>query len=158
MYVNPNVKREELTRALARAPEHCRPILRAVRDHGCAYAMVLQDAGQFDIPVGKPAIVLLGDDLLDSKGPVAFDADSTSRLARRCGAAFVIASAAEAETYGKAVTWPILFRQSVLIVETLPKHEEAWVEFLLAAAPGIQITVSKVDPLARPEPQTWGRA
>ena len=155
-----NASRTVLMDAMGRCSPHLKPILIAMRDHACGYAIVMQDAGPFRLPemASRPTVLLIGDDTFSSKGPEAFDPASLAYAVKDCGAAFIIASAAEADTYSKAVTWPILMRRHVAIIETLPKHEEAWVEFMLSAAPGVQVTISKVDPLARSEVQPWGRA
>ena len=155
-----NASRDALSRAWATAPPHYKPLIAAVRDMGCGYAFVLQAAGPFTLPLdrGKPAIILIGDDLMTAKGPAGFDRASVERVARECEAAFVIASAPEEKIYGAASSVAAAQRRHVLIVETLPPHDGAWADLIRDANPSIRMVMSKVNPLARPAVQPWGRA
>jgi hypothetical protein len=136
------VPRDRLSQALDATPLHLKPIVLAVRDHGCAHGIVRQGAGKFDFNDPRPTIAVLGDDLFEAKGPGAFDIASVRKLAQRCKSAFVVAGAPETTVYAAAAMSAVLAREHVVVVETRPALERAWVSALRSANPSIRILLS----------------
>lgn len=149
MFVNYDVPRAQLDGAMAHAPEHLKPCIRAVRDEGCGLMLVLQGPDRFKVPKGRPAIVIIGDDFGQSLGPDRFHARSLRRAVERAGAAVVIASAPVPALYREAASWAVEKREGVVIVETLPRHEASWVDYIRGLNPGIAMALATVKPEGR---------
>ena len=61
-----------ITDRLEHAAEHLQAVWLAVRDRDCTYASILQNSGRFRIPMVRPVICMIGDDLERAMGPAAF--------------------------------------------------------------------------------------
>lgn len=140
-------KRSDLTRAIEGAAAHLRPLLIACRDHGCAFCVIGQDAGAFDIPPGKPTMCVLGDDMHTAKGPSAFHLPSLRRYLRTCAGGTIVTSGPEPDVYSAATYAPIALRKSVIIVETRLEVEQAWLDFFAEALPQLPLFLSTVKPM-----------
>ena len=117
-------------------PEHLAPLFVAARDHGCAVLFVPQHAGRFDPPPrGKPTIIAIGDDLAQALGPAAFHAKSLRRALKGVRLAVVVACEPLPEAYEAAARHAVGLRKNVVIVETLPEQEIAWVNLIRSIAP-----------------------
>ncbi len=126
--------------------EHLAPLYAAVRDHGCILAIVPQHAGPFDPPPdGRPAIIILGDDLEQALGPPAFHARSLRRLLRGVRMAAVVACEPLPEIYAAAARHAVLLRRNVVIVETRPEQEIQWVEQIRSIAPDASFIIGSVE-------------
>lgn len=142
--------RDALDHALALAPTHLSYPLRAVRDEGCAYIFVAQGRSRFSVPEDRPAIVLIGDDLHAALGPPGFHARSLKRYLARCRAAVIVSCEPLPSAYHNAVSWAVLRREDVLIVETRPEKEADWLDRVRAEAPkDIAILMATVPPEGR---------
>lgn len=144
MIINMDVPLDRLTVAIEKAPPHWRPILTAVRDHGCAYMIVPQGGHRFMAPEGLPLIAVIGDDLFSAHGPDGFHGASMKRLVRRCSAAVIVSSEATVRSYAAGATNAVLLRQDVLIVETRPEQEIPWIKFVRKHRPDIAMLVSTI--------------
>lgn len=139
--------RDALDLALARAPLHFSYPLRAVRDEGCRFLFAAQGPGRFDVPKDRPAVVLIGDDLTRALGPDGFHKRSLRRYVERCRCAVIVACEPIPRAYFEAVSWAVVKREDVLIVETRPDHEADWFDFIrLVAPPSIGMLVASVKP------------
>ena len=124
---------------------HLAPLYAAARDHGCILAMVLQGAGRFDPPpAGRPAIIVIGDDLDQALGPAAFHAKSLRRLLKGVRLVAVVACEAVPEIYTSAARHAVLLRQNVVIVETRPEQEIAWITLIRSIEPQAAVLVGSV--------------
>lgn len=135
-----------LTAALAVAPDHLRPIILAVRDHRVGMLFVAQDAQPFWIPTEPKrtaAVVILGDDMEQSKGPDGFHMPSVRRAIRACQAFAVISSAPTADVYTSMGAAAVGGRNA-MIVETRLGHEFEWVALIQKLAPRRPLIISTV--------------
>lgn len=138
--------RERLTHAIERGAEHYRPIWMAVRDFGCAYALIAQKAGAFDVTGPMPTILVIGDDLDEALGPSAFHRKSLKRYIRTCEAAIIVSCEPVLTAYAAAATIPVLKRRNVILVETLPRYEADWVALLNGIKPDVVRLIATVRP------------
>lgn len=127
--------RDALDAALARAPDHFRPLFKAVRDEGCGLTIVGQGRERFAPGTDRPQLVVISDDMAAALGPNAFHARSLRRYLPRCGAAVVMACQPLPALYWEASSWAALRRRDVLIVETRPEREADWLDLIRAEAP-----------------------
>ena len=124
---------------------HLAPLYAAARDHGCIVGIVPQGAGHFDPPpAGRPAIIILGDDLDQALGPSAFDEQSLRRLLKGVRLAAVVACEPLPEIYESAAHHAVLLRKNVVIVETRPEQEIAWVNLIRSIAPDAAFLLGSV--------------
>ena len=138
--------RFRLDAAVTRAAAHLKPLLAAVRDAGCNFGQVPQYAGRFDFPEGRPLIGLISDDYKLSCGLQAFHQKSVRRLVARCSAAFIMAGAPDAALYTAAAGLAVISRRNVVIIETQPRWEADWANFVQAARPGIATLIDTPKP------------
>ena len=138
--------RERLTFAVEHGPEHLRPLYLAARDFGVRLATIEQRAGAFRPPTDKPVLMVLGDDTLTPLGPAGFDRKSVKRFAARCDVAVVMSCAPLLAGYAAAAACAAGYRRDALIVESQPKHEQAWLDLLREANPSMRIIVGAVRP------------
>ncbi len=125
--------------------QHLEPLLRAVRDGGCAFLMVTQHAGAFPMPPKRrPSILVIGDDLNEALGPAAFHAPSLRRYVRSCGYAVVVSCEPLPHAYLAAAAFAITQRRNVVLVETRPEREIEWVRLLQETKPGLPILLAIV--------------
>ena len=139
--------RDQLTAAIAsgRAP-HLRPIFEACRDYGIAWATVPQKAGKFTIPTGRPAIVILGDDMHEALGPGGFHARSLRRFVATCEAAVIVSCAPDVRLYEAAASMPVVARRNAVLIETRIEREAEWLGFLQDVNPIIRLLLGTVKP------------
>jgi hypothetical protein len=145
--VDIRVPRERLTAAMesGRAP-HLVPLWGAVRDFGVGLLIVPQKGGPFEPPrKDVPAICIIGDDMKISLGPSGFHRRSLRRFIRSCGAGVVISCEAIARAYAVAATEASLRRHNVILIETRPQHEIAWVSLLRKINPHLGLLVATVE-------------
>ena len=128
-----------ITDRLDHAPAHLRAIWLAIRDRDCTYASVLQNSGRFRIPMGRPVICMIGDDLNCAMGPVAFHRQSLQVYLSKCGYVVIVSSSATVEAYSGAAARAATDRQHVAIIETLPEFEHEWLYLVEACAPRASI-------------------
>jgi hypothetical protein len=109
-----------------------------VAHHGIIICNHPRSAVPIDLPEsghGRGAVVILLDDEGKAEGPDSFDQESLRRVARGCASWAVISAAPPPDLYRQAGLlaaggWPI-----VVLVETYPSHEQAWVDFFQRNAP-----------------------
>lgn len=144
------VPAERLTAAMARPnAQHLRPILMAVRDHGCGLLIEPQvkpaeTLPVFDLPANRPVIVLIGDDMDDAFGPRGFHSKSLRRAVTACAGATVISSGTLTPAYASAAMLAVMSRRSVILVETRLTQEQAWVNGLHRINPSLPVLLSTV--------------
>ncbi len=124
------------------APDHERAPWLAVADHGCTYAIVLQEAGRFIVPSGAPAILRIGDDMHVSRGLDGFDRQSVKLFLRRVRAAVIVSSEATVEAYAAAAGVAAIERRDVVLIETRVEHEGEWAAFVVKHAPQARMLIS----------------
>lgn len=141
---NPIVK-SRIRSLYGQMPVHQQPLWDAVL-RGCTYATVVQGDGAFRIPTGRPAVVVLGDDLDASRGPSAFHRRSLDRYLSRCMGVAIISCEALPEAYTSLAFQAVNNRQDVAIIETQPEHAPAWFALTLRAAPLAKILLCEPFP------------
>ena len=144
--VNMSVPRGRLTMAIDNGPSYLRPIMLAVRDGGVSLYVVPQGGEPFEPPRSRPAIVLIGDDMLESQGPLAFHKPSLVRFVRRCCGAVIVACEPLLVAYASAAAVAAGLQQDVIIVETRPRHEADWKAALDAANPALNCILCTTEP------------
>jgi hypothetical protein len=139
--------RAGLTAALTCAPPHLHPIIEAVRDGHVGMMFVGQAADPFRLPnePGRPAIVIIGDDFDRAVGPSGFHLPSIRRAIRACTAFAVISCEPLPHVYGVSAITATLSRRNVMLIETRPEQELAWLELIQKLAPGRPITLATVE-------------
>jgi hypothetical protein len=144
--INLSVPRERITKVLEQghAP-HLRPLMVAVRDSGIGLCVVPQGKEPFDPPSNRPTVTILGDDMLQAKGPDAFHRRSLVRFVRRCRGAVIVASEPLVVVYAAAATMAVAGFNTV-IVETQPRYEADWKAALDAANPDLNFIIATVKP------------
>lgn len=140
-----DVSRARLDTALERAPDHLRPILLAVRDQGCAWLNVPQGSGRFEIPLGKPLISIIGDDLHAAKGPAGFHRKSIRRLIAASSFISIVAAEPLTLAYATPALATVGLRVNSLIIETQPEFELEWHALAKAEAPDAQLIIVSVE-------------
>lgn len=139
--------RASLTAAMETMPDYLRPILEVVRDHGVAMLFAPQGMQAFRIPdqPKKPAIVIVGDDLDAAHGPGGFHMPSIRRAMRACSLFAVVSSAPQAHVYAGVAGFVAAMRQHVMLIETRPEQEIAWLALIQKLAPGRFIYLATVE-------------
>ena len=124
---------------------HLAPLYKAARDHGCIVGIITQGSGRFDPPpAGRPVITIIGDDLAEALGPAAFHERSLRRLLKGVRLAAVVACEPLPEIYASAARHAVLLRKNVVIVETRPEQEIAWVNLIRSIAPDAAFLLGSV--------------
>jgi hypothetical protein len=142
-YIDARATTATLTAAIERSPEHLRPILMAVRDCRVGMMFVSHDAGKFVIPEGRPAIVMLGDDMEVSTGPAGFHLPSIRRAIRSCAGFAVVSAEPNPAVYAGVAAVAVAGKRAMLI-ETRIEHEFAWVELVQKLAPNRPLMILTV--------------
>lgn len=124
---------------------HLVPIWRAVAEADVTFATVFQNEGRFTVPVGRPVVLIMGDDLDTAMGPRAFSERSLRGFLPRCGAVAIVTSAASPEVYANAARMAV-DGHTVAIIESQPDHEEAWTELVEEVVPDAKLLVCRPFP------------
>ncbi len=144
------VTRERISEIIGknmRAP-HLNPVFEAVRDFGVSVLIAPQCRDSLDEALDEArdaSIVIIGDDTDRALGPDGFHKPSMRRLLQRATETAVISSAPPEHVYAAMSTLAALGRRFVVIVETRPEQEIAWVEFIQAANPNLPILLVTVE-------------
>lgn len=127
----------DLTAAMDASPPYLKPIIRSVRDHRVGMLFVAQAPEMFRIPkdVGRPAIVIIGDDFDRAVGPRGFHMPSVRRAIRACHAFAVVSSEPQPDVYASVAATAALTRQHVMLIETRPEQEIPWLALIQKLAP-----------------------
>jgi hypothetical protein len=126
-------------------PPHYQPIALAIR-HGAGLAQVMQHEGSFRVPLDKPTMLIIGDDLHLALGPKAFNTGSLRRFVQRAGHAIVVSSWPDPRAYAAAAYSAAVLREHAVLVETLPEFEQAWIDAITGINPKINMTIFAVKP------------
>jgi hypothetical protein len=115
---------------------------------------VKQSSEPFAIVQSGPHIVLIGDDLIGARGPVAFNKRSLIRAHRRSNGVVIISAAARSDVYSSAAQLAIWVAgipkararkfNTTIIVETAIAREAAWVDLAKKYAPGAPLLLLTV--------------
>jgi hypothetical protein len=134
-------------------PRHWVPLYRALI-HGVRLICIKQSSEPFVIAPSGPHIVLIGDDLIGARGPVAFHEPSLIRAHRRANGVAIISSAALPEVYALAAQMATCVGaiptararklNCTIIIETAIVREAAWVALATKYALGAPILFSTV--------------
>jgi hypothetical protein len=144
------VTRERISEIIGknmRAP-HLNPVFKAVRDFGVSALIAPQCRDSLDEALDEArdaSIVIIGDDTDRALGPDGFHKPSMRRLFQLATETAVISSAPPEHVYAAMSTLAALGRRFVVIVETRPEQEIAWVEFIQAANPNLPILLVTVE-------------
>lgn len=144
------VTRERISEIIGknrRAP-HLHPVWEAARDFGVSVVIAPQGRESLDEALDEArdaSIVIVGDDTDRAHGPDGFHTPSMARLFERATETAVISSAPPEPVYAAMSTLAALGRRFVVIVETRPEQEIAWVEFIRAANPTLPILLVTVE-------------
>ncbi len=144
------VPRARLTTAIdgGTAP-HLRPILEACRDHGCGWATVPQRSGRFVIPVGRPTILVVGDDMEEALGVGGFSRKSLRKFVSTCAGAVLVSCAPQIQLYAEAAAIAAVRRRNAVLVETRLEREAEWLAFLREVRSSLGVLVGTVGPARR---------
>jgi len=143
--------REQLDRIVSAASSHAphlASVLEVVRDHGVKLLIVPQIAEPMTEALDtamRPFIAVIGDDTERSVGPGYFDKASLDRLIGMADGAAVVSSAPNKDVYQGLSALAALFARNVLIVETRPEQEIAWVKAIQAAKANLPLIVCTVE-------------
>ncbi len=139
--------RAHLDMAHAWAPAYLRPIIEAVRDSHVGMMFVPQIDEPFRLPREDkcPAIIIIGDDFDRAVGPAGFHLPSIRRAIRACTAFAVISCEPLPHVYGVIAITATLTRRNVMLIETRPEQELAWLGLIQKLAPGRPITLATVE-------------
>ena len=144
----PKVTRQELDQTIdelrAIGGVHLLPIMTAVRDYGIAFAEIRQDTGPVSFRFDKPNIILLGDDLHEAKAPPAFHEETLRAVLDKVSRVIIVACDAQPRFYALAATRAAIFREHVLIIETLPQHEADWCTLIQKHRAGLPIVLCSI--------------
>lgn len=145
-----SVTRERLTEIIgknAMAP-HLNPVFEAIRDFNVGMLIVPQGDDSLDTALDRArdaSVVIIGDDTDRTLGPKGFHRASMRRLFRMADHAAVISSAPPEGVYAGLSAIAGFERRHVVIVETRPSQEIAWVEFIRDANPDLPILLVTVE-------------
>ncbi len=92
-----------------------------------------------------PAIIIIGDDFDRAVGPAGFHLPSIRRAIRACTAFAVISCEPLPHVYGVIAITATLTRRNVMLIETRPEQELAWLGLIQKLAPGRPITLATVE-------------
>ncbi|WP_155986380.1 hypothetical protein [Novosphingobium resinovorum] len=111
-----------------------------------AFMFVSQGSDAFRLPVAskKPTITVIGDDMVFALGPGAFHMPSVRRIIRASSSFAVVACEALEPMYDAMALAAATTRRNVLLIETRPEHEAAWVALIVKLAPGRPLTIGRV--------------
>lgn len=143
---NTIASRDRLTNALDICPAYMAPVIEAVRDCGIGLVLAPQGAGAFRIPakLGRPVVIVIGDDLHSAHGPQGFHLPSIRRAIRQCHGFAVISSAGMLPVYAAAAGGAMM-GLNIMIVETRPSHEIQWSNLIRKLAPDCPFLLSTVE-------------
>ena len=137
-------KAEFLDHAIANGPEHFRPIALALRDKGCALAIVPQGQGPFSLPHDrKPVICIVGDDFDQALGLAGFHRPSLRRVLAGCVDLAIVSSGPDPRPYALTATsatglCSLGLGWNAVLIETLPERESEWLAFAKKHRPDLQ--------------------
>lgn len=136
-----------LTDALKFSPPHLHPIIHSVRDGDCAMMFVGQTSEAFRAPRNsrQPVIFMIGDDFDAAVGPERFHMPSLRRAMRACKSFAIVSSCPQPEVYTSIALTAALSRESVMLIETRPEMEIAWLELVQKTAPRRFIWLATVE-------------
>jgi hypothetical protein len=109
-----------------RESRHLKPLFETVRDFACSLLLVHQGQHEHPLPERAPWIVILGDDLFDALGPDAFHGPSLDALIMAADRAVMVTCGPDQYFYNVAATHAARDRRNCLLIETLPKQQQAW--------------------------------
>jgi hypothetical protein len=134
-------------------PQHLVPLYWALLQ-GVRLICIKQSSEPFAIAPSGPHIVLIGDDLIDARGPAAFHKPSLYRAHRRANGVAIISSAALPEIYAQAAQLatcvgaiPTALARKLnctIIIETAIVREAAWVALAKKHSAGAPLLLSTV--------------
>jgi hypothetical protein len=148
MVMNVDLSRERLTFLVEHGPEHLRPIMRAVRDHGVTLTVTLPGQDTQRPPMDKATILMVCDDVREAKGPTAFHQSAIRDFVRTCRLAVIVSSAPLTEVYTIAAIMAVLTRQNIIVIETNLKYEQAWRDLIETERPDLRLVIATVKPQA----------
>ena len=142
---NLSVPADRFTHAINNGAAHMRPLFVAARDAGIGLCLVPQGHHAFDVPVDRPTVLLVGDDMHEAFGPDGFHRKSVRRFIRRCRSAVIVSCAPIVTAYAAAATTAAMGMDTILI-ETRLEHEQNWRALIEKERPGISMLVATVQP------------
>jgi hypothetical protein len=141
-----------LDHAITNGPEHFRPILIALRDKGCALAIIPQGKRPIALPRDRgPVIAIVGDDLHQALGPAGFHRPSLRRALAGSVALVIVSSGPEAAPYALAATsaaglCPLGLGWNGVLIETRPEREREWLAFAEKHRPDLHVVLCRPYP------------
>jgi len=132
-----------LTWQIENGPPHLAPLWLAVRDGGCELLLLSPDTQRIPKP-RQLTIALVMDDLGVSRGPEAFCQATLGRFIAQCGSVVIVACGPNGLFYDAAAARAILSGSHTVLIETLPEHEIAWINFVQESHPGVWLLVGTV--------------
>lgn len=121
----PHVEKLLNNMAAKRQGFYLRPILEAVRRYACKLLLTFQGGSGFVLP-STPWVIVLTDDFLTANGPAAFDGPSLDAAIRAADYCVLVTSGPERGAYQAAATHVAQLRHNVILIETQPYQQEAW--------------------------------
>ena len=133
----------ELSRLIASGQPHYRPVYEVMRSAGVGLLLVRQGHGRFDVPALKRGcgfVAVIGDDMDRADGPSGFRRKSLRRLMAAVRGITLLSCEILPEVYTAAAGLAAL-GQNVMIIETRPEQEGAWLDFIKEAAPRANLLI-----------------
>jgi hypothetical protein len=134
---NPNIRRS-----------HLYPLVDSTANFAVAYMIAPQGCDCFDLP-RNPWIIVAGDDMHFAWGPKAFPSKSLDATIKAADQFVIITSGPDPYPYRIAATVAVRDRRNVLLIETLPHRQEAWLSRIEALrgqnAPVIQCVPAPIE-------------
>ncbi len=139
---------DELIASTSQASAHLNPVFRAMRDFGVKLLIFQQSSGclidLLDV-VERPFIAIVGDDTDRAVGPDTFDRTSLNRLIQMADRAAVVAGAPDPGVYEGLSALAASLGYNILIIETQPEQEIAWIKAVEQAKADLPLVVCSVE-------------
>jgi transposase InsO family protein len=128
-----------------RAPAHIQLLLAAVLVHDVRVTCIAHGTGPFDVGRRRRAILMIEDDPPErSLGPGAFDTPSLARAVRGATHGVVVSCAPLPEIYAD-VALTAACGGRLVVIETRPEWEIAWIAFVQAHHPDLPLKIGTVQ-------------
>ena len=145
---DPENARQAIKRDVKVRRSHLFPLLDAVAHFACSHLLIPQGCKAFELP-RDPWIMVIGDDMHFAWGPKAFPEISLDATLKAADQFVIITSGPDPYPYRVAATLAVRDRRNVLLIESLPHRQEAWLSRIEAIrgsdAPVIQCVPAPVD-------------
>jgi hypothetical protein len=123
--MDPHQARAALARYANIRSSHLYPLVDSAANFAVSYLVAPQGCNYFDLP-RNPWIIVAGDDMHFAWGPKAFPEISLEAAIKVADQFVIITSGPDPYPYRIAATVAVRDRRNVLLIETLPHRQQAW--------------------------------